>query len=111
MVGASASARQERAMTREPSSGSTSAASSKSENLTTVLGTRCFSGLTGKPRLYALLRALSLPRRLIVNHVRGRKSNRVLPSAGVIPRRRDASGILAGRGVLLGQGLVLEPCF
>jgi hypothetical protein len=47
MVGASASASQERAMTRKPSSGSTSAASSKSEIGTTVLGTRCFSGLTG----------------------------------------------------------------
>jgi hypothetical protein len=36
-------------MTRElePSSGSTSAASSKLEIVTTVLGTRCFSGITG----------------------------------------------------------------
>jgi hypothetical protein len=47
MVGAISSAMQERAMTREPSSGSTSAASSKSEIVTTVLGTRCFSGITG----------------------------------------------------------------
>ena len=44
--------------------------------INTVLGTRCFSGLTGQPRLYALLRARSLPRRLIVNHVRADKSNR-----------------------------------
>jgi len=29
---------------------------------TTVLGTRCFSGLTGQPRLCALLRALSPPK-------------------------------------------------
>ena len=34
-------------MTHEPSSGSTSAASSKSEMSTTVLGTLCFSGITG----------------------------------------------------------------
>src|SRR6476619_5383606 len=97
-------------MTRERPTGSASAGLQQIGKITTVLGTRCFLRSHRQPRPFALLRARSLPRHLIVNHVRGRKSNRLWRLVRFIPSWRYARGILVGRGLLLGQGLVLEPC-